>query len=183
MSERVLENQVSSLVAAIKDDLLSGEKKIYEGIVLAPMINTIPEEVFRNYYLPCFAGFVNPDNWIVNWIQVAGSPMAEVSVVDQNGQEVFRVPPLLASSKAFLINRAGSLNDIFSRQELLKNSLGNTHAEYVFQQLGHKSEEIDHSVSQDALQRWKVIFNAYGIVFNTPNTPQAQAGDDDIFQY
>ena len=184
MTERVLEHQVSNLVAAIQDDLRNGEKKIYEGIVLSPMINTIQESVFRNYYLPCFAGFVNPDNWIVNWIQVAGSPMSEVSVVDQNNQEVFHVPPLLASSKAILANRAGSLKDIFGRQELLKNSLTGNHTEYVFDQLGQKSQEIDHNASKDATDRWNVIFAAYGITFQRQDgNQQNPTSEDDIFSY
>ena len=51
MTERALEQQVSGLVAAIQDDLRNGEKKIYEGIVLKPMINSIQEAEFRNYYL------------------------------------------------------------------------------------------------------------------------------------
>ncbi len=184
MTERALEQQVSGLVAAIQDDLRNGEKKIYEGIVLKPMINSIQEAEFRNYYLPCFAGFVNPENWIINWIQVAGSPMSEVSVVDQNNQEVFRVPPLLASSKAILANRAGNLNDIFGRQELLKNSLTANHTEYVFSQLGQKSQEIDNNASKDAQDRWAIIFRLYGITFQKEGqVQQGPNSDDDIFMY
>lgn len=183
MTQQVLEQQVSNFLQATRDDLLKGEQKIYEGLVLTPMINTIQESVFRQYYLPCFAGFVKPDNWIVNWIQVAGTPMSEVAVMDDNGQEVFRVPGLLASSKAFLVNRAGSLGDIFERRELLRSTLGGLHTEYVFQQLGQKADEIDHHASKDALDRWNLIFNLYGISFGHGNPQQNPSSDDDIFEH
>lgn len=180
----MLEQQVSSLMTAIRDDLLTGEKKVYEGIVLSPMINQIQEVIFRNYYLPCFAGFVNPPNWIMNWTQVAGNPMSEVSVVDEQGNELFRVPPLLASSKAVLENRDGSLRDIFNRQELLKNSLSGNHTEYVFQALDGKTRELDQRIEMDAPQRWNLIFQRYGIAPASASQQQEkQPGEDDIFQY
>lgn len=179
----MLEQQVSSLMTAIKDDLLSGEKKIYEGIVLSPMMNQITELTFRNYYLPCFAGFVNPPNWIMNWTQVAGNAMSEVSVVDEQGNELFRVPPLLASSKAVLENRDGSLRDIFNRQELLKNSLSGNHNEYVFQALDGKTKELEQNSEQDIRQRWGVIFQRYGIVAASATQQPQAPGEDDIFQY
>ena len=179
----MLEQQVSGLLAAIKDDLLAGEKKIYEGIVLSPMINTIHESVFRNYYLPCFAGFVNPDNWMLNWIQVAGSPMAEVGVTNDQGQVIYQVPPLLATTKVILANRSGSLNDIFKRQEILKNSLGNQHNDYVFQELERKHQELDSNPLSDIAQRWEEIFTRYGVPRSEVSSSPSTSGEDDIFQF
>lgn len=179
----MLEQQVTGFLAAIKEDLLAGEKKVYEGIVLSPMLNTIQETIFRNYYLPCFAGFVSPQNWMLNWIQVAGSPTAEVIVQDASGQSLFQVPPLLATAKVILVNRAGSLNDIFHRQELLKNSLGGKHSEYVFQELERKQQELNMPIQQDTSERWDAIFQRYNVPVVETVRQGNDAPQDDIFQY
>lgn len=182
----MLEQQVSSVLEALNQDLLRGEKIIYEGIILNPMINTISEKEFYNFYLPCFAGLVNPPNWIINWTQVAGNPMAEVSVVDASGAELYRVPPLLASSMAVFENREGSLNDIFNRRDILKNSLGDQATQYLFNSLDAKTQELPSNSEVMYRERWRLIFERYGInppgKAATAQTNDAASGDD-MFAY
>ena len=66
--------------------------------------NKVPESIFVNYFLPRFINLnningVDPRNHIVEWISIAGSPMAEVSVVsDSTGEELFVVPAYLSTN-------------------------------------------------------------------------------------
>lgn len=185
----MLEAQVNKHLAEVQAHLQTGREKVYEGIVLTPMMNQISEEVFRNFYLPCFAGFVNPPNWIMNWTQVAGSPMAEVLVVDNEGRALFQVPPLLASSKAFLVNRAGGLKDIFDRHEMLKNSISADHSNYVYNALDDKIKELPENHTQNAKEVWNTIFARYGISpvssqqAGQPGAPSQGGNSDDLFEY
>ncbi|WP_396190467.1 hypothetical protein [Flavobacterium sp.] len=179
----MLQQQVSSFQQAIRTDLLKGQEAIYNNIVTDSNIAVMREQDFVSFFLPCFAGMINPPNWIVNWIQISGAATAEVSIISADGQQLFTVPPLLASSKVFLVNRAGSLGDIFRQQELLKNSLTTNANEVLFRQLDSKVHEIEQIQSESVKSRWDAIFARYNIVFNTATQSASPSTDTDFLEY
>lgn len=181
----MLEKQVSKHLQAITDDLKAGQNKIYEGIILEAFpVNTITEVIFRNYYLPCFAGFVQPPNWMLNWINIAGSPTAEVGVTDEQGNILFKVPPLIAATNVILHGQGDTLSEVFSRREMLRNNISVDHNEYLHQQLDQKTQELGNPTNNEMVRRWEEIFQRYNVPRNnTGNTGTQFGGGDDMFEY
>ena len=57
--------------------------------------NKLPEYLFKSNFLPLFAGLeTHPDVTIGMWVSVAGTPFAEVDIIDDQGQILFSVPPI-----------------------------------------------------------------------------------------
>lgn len=179
----MLEQQVSEYQQAVLQDLQKGQNTIYNNMLADPAIAKITEQDFVKYFLPCFAGFFNPPNWIANWIQISGAPTTEVSVVDFSGQELFKVPPLLASSAALLVNRAGSIGDIFKENQLLQGNLAGNAEEVLIHRLNAKSNEIQPSGVESVKARWLQIFSRYNIQQNQNQVNNKLTRDDDFLEY
>ena len=56
------------------------------------------EEAFKNLYLPYIIGQKHNDNFVVKWIELAGSPFKEVDLVDNEGNIVNTLPPLIKNA-------------------------------------------------------------------------------------
>lgn len=76
--------------------LNSSIKEIHESLVSGEKVrNTLPEDIFKNYFLPMFAGLeTHPDASVGVWISIAGTPFAEVDIIDNSRQVLFTVPPI-----------------------------------------------------------------------------------------
>lgn len=57
--------------------------------------NKLPEQLFKSNFLPLFAGQETQSEVTLGlWVSVAGTPFAEVDIIDDNGQVLFTVPPI-----------------------------------------------------------------------------------------
>lgn len=94
---------------------------IFENISI-PNINTLPEQVFINTFLPLFHGDVIDDQQRMmltqQWINISGGPSQEVSVVNEKNEELYKVPPIFNSS-AVTVSEKGrkSISDIIKENE------------------------------------------------------------------
>lgn len=179
----MLQERVNHIKDVIDQDLRKGENLIFEGLVNSVQPNRLPENIFVSYFLPGFMGTNPKQNWMLEWISIAGSPSAEVSVFDTaTGKELFRVPPVLSSRSILLPKAQGDLGDIFKRHEMMSNSLGASSANYLFSALEEKSAQALDGYHNDTNERWLAILTRYGhtpksVVVNHVNE------DDDMFDY
>jgi len=74
----------------------------YKELVEIPAQNIakLPEVIFVNVFLPYFRGdknFSEHPNLLSNWYAIAGSISNEVAIIDEQGRELYRVPPYVNS--------------------------------------------------------------------------------------
>lgn len=184
-----LQAQVEDMRQMIFDDLNKGQAKIFEGLVLNIEVKKLPEKIFRDYFLQGFLGNHPNPHWAAEWIGVAGSPSAEVAIIDQNGQELFLVPPLVAST-SMLLNKhqigSARINDIINHSgNLAQNSPAQAMA-FMTSALGQKSQDLTGQNAIDTVMvRWQLIFQRYGVVTDTPQSQPTTLtpGEDPLFDY
>lgn len=179
----MLQNNVDRIKQTIMDDLKKGQEAIFNGLVTNIQPNRLPEPLFASYFLPGFLGTNPNQNWMLEWISIAGSPSSEVSVFDPaTQQELFRVPPVLASRNILLPKTEGDLGDIFKRHEMMSNGLGSTGANYLFNALEQKSVQAISAYQNDTDARWQAILARYG--YAPQNAPQGNPNAaEDMFDY
>lgn len=87
---------------SIEDDLKSVEDPAVREIMLRVHEATLndvpklPEPLFRSHILPILTDTTGKAN-LSNWILVAGSLNRAIDVINQNGEVLFRAPPLQGS--------------------------------------------------------------------------------------
>lgn len=179
----MLQERVNHIKDVIDQDLRKGEHLIFEGLVNSVQPNRLPENIFVSYFLPGFMGTNPNQNWMLEWISIAGSPSAEVSVFDPaTDQELFRVPPVLSSRSILLPSSQGDLGDIFKRHEMMSNSLGASSANYLFSALEEKSAQALAGYHNDTNDRWLGILARYGHTTKSATVNHVNE-DDDMFDY
>lgn len=137
----------------------------------------IQESVFVNKYLPYFSGKAGKDGAIAVWLDVAGSPYAEVHVCNGT-QLLFTVPPLLNPDRRVL----GRLNEISLHAALeqvqlhynVAPALGeNRMHEWIISRLG------TDLIGLDLARRWNEIFKRYNLpLVPLPDDPSTHAKTD-----
>ena len=147
----------------------------YDSIVGKQDRRAIPEDLFVNEFLPYFSGqkpFSEGNNVLGNWVTVAGTPFAEVNVIDQSGNTVVTVPGLTTTLQHKLAERSGTpLHDIVVQAEVVGSQqqvLGNR---YLNNKLDEKQREIIGTVMPEALvsvkSQWDDIFKHYNVATET----------------
>lgn len=151
------------------------------------MLGAIPENVFKNVWLPFFAGICNHYNVNLNmWLSIAKNPYNEVKVVDDvTGVELYRVPAYL-SNQGLQPTRShrgeqttyGLVNAIKIASTMANNSPAQAQ-EFAVRSLEQHIANME-TTNVDVLgtiRRWNEIFMRYGLppVFNLePTEPGIQ---------
>lgn len=93
--DRSEEGIVERIRERVSDEITSVAESISKGSPLDPM-GTIPENHFYHVFLPFFARTGNPYNVnLGNWASKAGSYFSEMKVINEKGEVVVTVPPIL----------------------------------------------------------------------------------------
>lgn len=150
---------------------------IHNRLVVEKINAKLPEEIFVNYFLPYFSGLVpitKGSDVIANWIGISGTAMAEVDVIDVNGNTLFTVPALFDTD---IINitkyaKGESLEDIYSKHNLYMNNLPVIANKKLNDDLFIKSESVIKSSSNydDNTIRWSNIFKRYNLLKENAST-------------
>lgn len=180
-----LQTQTTQLRQMLFDDLNKGQTKIFEGLVVNAPINQLPEHIFRDYFLQGFAGSHPSPSWVGEWISVAGTPSAEVVIVDTvSGQELFRVPAIIASTAIMLQGKSrGRINDIFNHTGNISQNSPLKAMVFMNTALGEKGQELQPAQELDTSVRWRQIFARYGLVSPATAESQNNSGAQDMFEY
>ena len=97
-------------------------------------------------------------------------------------QELFRVPPVLASRNILLPKTEGDLGDIFKRHEMMGNALGSSGTNYLFNALEEKSVQAINTYENTTDERWRAILARYGYAPQVASNSNVSASDD-MFDY
>jgi hypothetical protein len=143
----------------------------HSGIVEGNTRNKIPEQVFKQNFLPYFSGNVESArgrNIMAEWIGVAGTAMSEVDVVGNNNEILFTVPALFDTNVIDITKRAlgQGMGDIIEDYNLRKESTPIGAMNMLNNNLGHKLSEIIHDDVPQRMttaERWINIMGRYGI--------------------
>lgn len=154
------------------------------------VINRFPERLFVDVFLPVFSGrspLGNESDILSQWVTVAGSPMAEVSIIDNAGNELYRVPPLHDTDSLNVVGRelGNTMNFIYDGYTMRRSFIPTVAETYLSEAIDDKSKTIIQASSRSAeyQARWRDIFNRYGIhpIIDTDNnTPDMNRDDDDL---
>lgn len=167
--------------------------RIHQLIVEEPKkhASRLPENIFRDYFLPVFAGLAPMGTHYEEWISIAGAPSAEVSIVNETGV-LFNVPPLMNTDHIKRERPEGAMPfaAIVSMAQAFRTKSG-AQGENVMTKQGIERYKASHDTKHDYSvdeKRWIDIFQRYGVLPATPTDNTAKEAikpstgiDDDEF--
>lgn len=187
MDNKVIEQQV--------DDLMTNEIKqkigsVYDSLVVNQPKGRLPENIFQQYFLPFFAGErpITQDSKVMeNWISVAGTPMAEVDIIDNAGQVLFAVPSLFDTKiiDTVIKDRKTSLTDIYANSDARAARIPSEGNAYLARALDDKAGTIANGskIDENNSQRWSEILQRYGKQKQVSAPVEENNADTDDFEY
>lgn len=180
-----IENQANAVRDMLMAEINKSRTVVFDGLLNAGPLNSIPESLFVNYFLPCFMGNPTNPNWVMEWISIAGTPMSEVGVFSDATREfLFTVPSLLNSNNLFLHKQAGDLGDIFGRYDQINNNTPTRGLGFLLEALNSKNQELLNNLSFDEVnQKWYQILTRYNIIQPAQlNQTSGNNPEDDMFE-
>lgn len=184
-----LDQHLNGVRTALLAEIDKSKDIVFKGLLENPLINKIPESLFVNYFLPHFIGRGNNPNWVMEWISIAGTPMAEVAVFKDGTTEVlFNVPSLLYTNNLFMHKKGGDLGDIFNRYEQISSNVPMNGLSFLLNALNSKNTELMNNFNmQGANAVWMGIFHRYGLVDAAPAVTgmpvQQESNLSDFFEF
>lgn len=172
--------------AKLKRDLSKQTDDIYSALVEHHKHSQVPEDLFKEYFLPYFTenkSISDQPDIIAKWIGIAGTPMSEVDVVDMAGDVLFTVPSLFDSAIINATDRkaGNSLADISSEFDLKSNNIPVVAQNFLNNELRQKLSIVDtKQANPKAREQWAAIFDRYGIVNIAPPSVEADDLSDDV---
>jgi hypothetical protein len=162
----------------LDDELMESAKEILSEA--GKPISTIPENLFKNYFLPCFAGQEPFQEKLAQWLDIAGGVHNPVQVVDEERKPIFDVPAVYSidtfaidgrrdrrsidvSTLMTTVTRFNTVNPVRAR-EIMDNG---------FHQLA--LEMVNSGISKEVEEQWGKIFDRYGIKSDAQHTPAKSA--------
>lgn len=184
-AEKRIQQQVSQAIENQRQILVEEQNNFYDKLVVEGRQEraVIPEEVFKERFLPYFCGEKSLNEKegkevIGLWIGLVGAPMAEGTVVNQAGERLFDVPPMLDSSMIDNSRRAlKSFSHVSAMTQLQEDRFPNSGLGYFLEQTGEIQKTIitpQPEVFNNNANRWKAIFARYGKDSKEPGTEKAE---------
>lgn len=184
-----LDQHLNGVRNALLEEINKSKDIVFKGLLENPLINKLPESVFVNYFLPHFIGQGNNPNWVMEWISIAGTPMAEVAIFkDGTNEHLFNVPSLLYTNNLFMHKKGGDLGDIFNRYDQISANVPMNGLSFLLNALNSKNHELMNNFTMDGANAiWLTILQRYGYVNNAPavgGPAVAQEADlNDFFEF
>lgn len=181
-----IEDQANAVRNMLLTEMNKSKAIVFDGLLNNVALNSIPESLFVNYFLPCFLGNPISNNWVMEWISIAGTPMAEVNVFhDATNEILFTVPSILNTNNLILHKEDGDIGDIFIRYDQINNNIPGQGLNFLLQALNSKNQELLNKINfNDVNQRWYNILLRYNIIQPIDQiTEQASNNEDDYFEH
>lgn len=179
------------LMQEMNDALLFSKTQLIDRVERSKL----PEPLFRQNFLNFFIGKENPgpESEVVSaWISIAGSPTAEVDIVDAAGQTLFTAPALFSTNTLNTdrkTHRSLDIRDLYLEVAREEVGLAPVAANLLYQGLTAKSADIvaPPTTGDEEYQKWAKLYDFYKISRTQADqqvTSAAQAAeDDDIVGY
>lgn len=145
---------------------------LFKELVVNVEKTKMTEDCFKQNFLPFFAGQVNfkdaetYSNFYNNWVQIAGTPMNKVDVIDNANRVIFTVPALIDTNVVkSLVKPNKSFTEMIEEYNVRKNSISGNSDNILKRDFDNKVDEpIDpKSVYSETEKTWNQIFDRYGI--------------------
>lgn len=158
-----------ALSKTMKSNIVKQTNEIHDALIVNHPRVQVEEEVFVAYFLPYF---IKPEALaehpavIAQWIGIAGTPMAEVDVIDIDETVLYTVPSLFDTN---IINSAerkpgDSIADISAEFDLRNTNIPAIAQTFLRTQLERKLSIVDRKVNDKAHRQWQTIFERYNLV-------------------
>lgn len=137
-------------------------EKIHDDLVTKKENSQLPEQLFIDNFLPYFSGELeikkNP-KVVETWIAIAGSPVAEVDLIDENKEVVITVPPYFTSDLINLHNTDNkkSLSDAYHEYNALNAGLPAVAENFITKEY----EKISNKLKVPLVSAWDKVFIKY----------------------
>lgn len=181
-----IEDQTNRVKDLMFSEIERSKTIVFDGLLNDTHLNSMPESLFINYFLPCFLGKPVSNNWIAEWISIAGTPMADVMVIKDGTNEVlFIVPSILNTNNLFLHKENGDFGDIFSRyDQISSNNIPGRGLSFLLQALDSKNKELLNKINfTDVNKRWYDILSRYNLLPNVADSNNTNnVSDDNYFE-
>lgn len=180
-----IETETNKAKNMILADIENGQAVIFEGLLHNNTVNSLPESIFVNYFLPCFLGKTQNTNWMLEWVSIAGTPMAQVAVFKDNTTEVlFNVPGLLQTNSLLMNSKGPNISDIFARYDQINNNAPTSSLSFLMNALNSKNKDIVDSVEANPVNSaWYTILKRYNLVNEEQVQKTTDASSQDYFDY
>jgi len=172
----------------IADQIETNRNLIFDGLVnnISNYTNAIPESLFVNYFLPYFTQQVISNTWVLDWISIAGTPMAPVRVYkDGTNELLFIVPGLLDTNTLSLVNENNNISiaNMLSTYEQHNNNIPIKGVKFLIDALKDKSNALLCTNNlNEASKTWLTILTRYNLI-NTNQVNNQNKGNDDLSNY
>ncbi len=187
------ENRAQKMIAAQHRQKLQDASNAVNAVYTELIENTdhltkLPEPIFKEHFLPFFTGqkstTENP-NVMQEWVSVAGSAMAKVDIINQDGETIFTVPPIYDSNiiKTAKDKLSQSFSDIYAQYNMHSNNLPMAGEKYLAEAFSEKIPTLlkPSETSSENQQGWEKIFQHYGLnEFNVQTPALLESAVDDI---
>jgi hypothetical protein len=182
------------------DQLMQSMDDVFNDLVVNSPRARLPEELFVSNFLPFFIGkgtVETNSDFLPTWISIAGSPAADVDVIDNRGNVLFTVPAFIDSGFINpLKNNSGlSYSDIVNMAILFGNNIPKQGAAVLSGELEIKINRLKDKSPDYAkkINMWEIIFKRYKItdkeisdksikVLSAPGVKLASNISDDDFE-
>lgn len=180
---------ISQTEQKLSDDILE-----YGNVLNNPQNQTVvsmDEHRFVAVFLPMFAGdevqhYREYGANIATWQLHAGGPFNEVRIVNKQGVELFRVPPIFNSNAIKPLDGTGqatgipSIADMLARANMIAKQGPGAYDRYMREELERRSFMFTSENDETAyIQRWNEIFQRYNRPLIAVNaTGQSTANDN-----
>lgn len=141
-----VEALLSTVKQAQEASTMEAIKIFYDGLVKYER-NKLPENIFKQTILPLITDELDEDikpKAIEFWLGVAGSYLADISIIDTSGKELFILPSILDGNVISRMKNGDSLHGIVSKGQLLSNNLPILQEKFLINTLSQKDFSNDY---------------------------------------
>lgn len=155
----------------------------YNQLVVNFEPNKLKESIFAGFFLPRILNEVKDDDnaWLGMWKNVAGTMASPVNVIsDTTGEILFRVPPIIQSSKLGVRGNPFTLKEVIQEYNLLKDNPVRNSKGYINSKLSETLVEVAGTVDlEEEIQQWEVILKRYGKLGGEPEVTEEKTSEED----
>lgn len=187
MNTKNLEQQIDNVIT---DEIKQKIGSVYDSLVVNQPKGKLPENIFQQYFLPFFAGeqaITTESKVMEHWISIAGTPMAEVDIINSSGEVLFAVPSLFDTKiiDTVIKDRKTSLTDIYANSDARSSRIPAEGNAYLVRALNDKAGNIagGSKIDDANSNRWKDILQRYGKLKVDANSNEATDNTTDDFEY
>ena len=162
MNKGVLKEYSDKLKNTKRDQVKEQINNIFNDLVVVENAK-LPEDIFVEYFLDHFrygtGDISNPLN--IKWIELSGSIYNEVDIINDSGNIVYTIPPLL--DRASVDEEAIKLNfsNVAATYVLKSNNLPSVGVNYLNNKIGNLDKMVEANNANMYSERWNNIFARY----------------------